>query len=302
MTINLQTVQQADITNTRSYLHNLLAIRATEKGMQWLDQKLEQVSKAGAAKDFYLAFSAAPRFMGKSTLDPTEEELAAAAELREGFYPANWTVDQTARSLLLLSLPQLDKEAFLEKVNMLFNTADMGELVALYASLPLLPYPEAFADRAAEGIRTNMSNVLEAVTLENPYPADFLSEGAWNQLVLKTLFVGKSLYRIYGLERRANQALANTLSDYAHERWAAGRPVTPELWRTVGPFIDDNILNDIRQLFEHPDEIQHEAAALACSQSNHAGAEELLNQHPHLKEKIKSGSLTWDTVGKKAYV
>ncbi len=57
-------------------------------------------------------------------------------------------------------------------------------------------------------------------------------------MVLKALFVGSALDPIIGLDDRANPELARILIDYARERWAAARPVTPELWRTVTPFAD----------------------------------------------------------------
>ncbi|MBF9254492.1 EboA domain-containing protein [Pontibacter sp. 172403-2] len=289
---------QVDIQQIQPFLLRLLHQIAAPEAIDWLSRKLKQVSaSSGTGKEFYLAFSSVPRYMGKAPLQLSEADLAEAQRLRKGFNPANWTTDQAARTLLILTLPHTDKAEFLTQINKLFSTADMGELVALYAAMPLLPYPEDFKARAAEGFRTNMGNVYEAVALDNPYPADYLDEAAWNQMVLKTLFVGKPLFRIYGIDRRSNARLAHILSDYAHERWAAGRTVSPELWRPVGPFIDDIIIKDIRRLFDQPEEIQHEAAALACAQSSYPEALELLKAHPQLKNRIDSGELTWDLIG-----
>ena len=292
---------QADISATKAFLKSIFERSTTPQGSAWLAQKTALVSSDSAKeKDFYLAFSAAPRFVGKEDLQLTEADIAQADALRTGFNPSRWTADQAARTLLLLSLPTQDADAFVKQVETLFGTADMGELVALYGSLPLLPYPERFSKRAAEGLRTNMGDVYEAVALENPFPCEYMEEDAWNQLVLKTLFVGKPLYRIHGLDQRSNPELTRMLSDYAHERWAAGRPVSPELWRPVGPFIDENTIHDIRRLFSQPDELEREAAALACSQSSFGPARELLNSHPDLKQKIESGELNWDYIGRNA--
>ncbi|WP_242927955.1 EboA domain-containing protein [Pontibacter vulgaris] len=291
------TVSQADIQQTCSFLTELLEQATSPEGLQWLTKKMEKINTPSPDKALQLAFSAAPRFVGKTKLALTKEHRQEANRLRKGFNPGNWTADQAARVLLLLSLPHNEEKAFLESINKLFSAADLGELAALYASLPLLPYPEAFRLRAAEGVRTNMGTVFDAIALENPYPAGYLEEGPWNQLVLKTVFVGKPLYRIYGLEERSNLRLARILSDYAHERWAAGRTVTPELWRPVGPFIDEIILKDIERVFNHPDEIQQEAAALACFSSSYVPAQEMLEAHPLLKHKIESGELTWDLIG-----
>lgn len=266
--------------------------------MEWLNQKMD-LAAAGKDKDFYLAFSSAPRFVGKEKLQYTAADAHKARLLRKGFDPSRWSTAQTARTLLLLSLPYTDAGAFQSKVETLYSTADMGELVALYAALPLLPHPELFRKRAAEGFRTNMGDVFEAIALDNPYPADYMEEDAWNNMVLKTLFVGKPIYRIYGIEQRSNAKLARILSDYAHERWSAGRPVSPELWRPVSPFIDDVILKDIQKLFSQPNELEQEAAALVCAQSNSAPAKELLNAHPQLKSRVENGEITWSLIGDK---
>jgi hypothetical protein len=110
---------------------------------------------------------------------------------------------------------------------------------ALYQSLPIMPYPKELTQRAAEGVRSNITSVFDAVAHHNPYPADYMDDDAFNQIVLKALFVGSPLYKIQGLDRRANRKLAKMLIEYAHERWSAGRVISPELWRPVGPFIDE---------------------------------------------------------------
>ncbi len=253
-----------------------------------------------ADRDLYLAFSGASRHVGKNRLHLSDADMHEANQIIDGFDPSGWTADQAARTILLLSLPHSDGSAYAEKISRLFSTADMGELVALYASLPLLPYPEKFKLRAAEGVRTNIGYVFEAIALNNPYAAANLEEGPWNQLVLKTVFVGKPLFLIYGLDERRNPTLARILTDYAHERWAAGRNVTPELWRPVGPYIDEKILEDIKRLFNQPDILQQQAAALACAQSSFQQAHELLDTHPALKDEVASGKITWNYIGEKS--
>lgn len=292
---------QADINTTQTYLLELLERKTTAQGFTWLTEKMAELgTDQNANRALYLAFSAAPRFIGKEMIRLNQQEKEMAGMLRPGFSPMRWSAAQTARTLLILSLPHQDGEAFSNAIEQLFNTADMGELVALYAALPLLPYPELFRKRAAEGFRTNMGDVFEAVALDNPYPADYMEEDAWNNMVLKTLFVGKPVYRIYGIEKRRNAKLARILSDYAHERWAAGRPVSPELWRPVGPFIDEAILEDIKKLFTQPNELEQEAAALACAQSSSQSAKALLDAHPQLKARVENGEITWSLIGDKA--
>ncbi|WP_300600576.1 EboA domain-containing protein [Niabella sp.] len=142
----------------------------------------------------------------------------------------NWTVLDMARLYQLLQLEAYSQQEYIRLVEALFLQADLGELTLLYKSLPFYAYPEAWTARCAEGIRSNMGTVLEAIMQENSYPAEQLPEAAWNQMVLKAVFTGKDLALIYGLQKRKNKALAASLLDYAEERLAAGRDIDTGIW------------------------------------------------------------------------
>jgi hypothetical protein len=284
--------------NISEYLLRVLLPQLPPTGVTWLQKQLGNLK---TEKEFYLAFSVAPRFTGKKTLNLSDTDLQEAETLRQGCNPSSWTVDQVARALLVLHIPHESPEAFVAILNKVFSTADLNESATLYATLPLLPYPEQHIKRAAEGVRTTMTQVFDAIALNNPYPHDYLPEEAWNQLVLKSVFNVRPLYQIYGLDNRRNEALAHIAIDYAHERWAAGRTLTPELWRLVGPFIQPENIQDIKRLLSSSEEIHQQAAILALSGSELPEAKELLAQHPELAEDVRAKNITWQTIGEKAY-
>ncbi len=205
-------------------------------------------ASARAEREFFLAFALAPRQVGRAELDVPPASRAAAARLRPGWKPWRWSVDQAARAWLVLQLPAADATAWLATLDRLFSTAGLQELVALYQALPLLPHGELLAERAAEGIRSSMKSVFEAVALENAYPQAHLAQEPWNQMVLKCLFMGSDLDLVVGLDARANAHLARMLVDYAHERWAAKRAVDPLLWRGVGRFADAAAVDDLARV------------------------------------------------------
>jgi len=280
-------------TSVTDLLHSWLSQCVTQESLTWLDEKREQIAGGAPVRVFFTAFSAVPRYTGKQDLELTPADLQAASAMRTGWFPGHWSVDQAARTLLVLALPQDNTEKYLRMLEQVFTTADVGELVTLYQALPLLPYPEQHRARAAEGVRSNMTAVFNAVALRNPYPAEYFDRLAWNQMVLKALFVGSPLHLIQGLDRRANQPLAQMLIDYAHERWAAKRSVSPELWRLVGLFADAAMLADLERSLANPDPTQQAAAALACAQSPLPQAQALLARYPDLKTSIQAGKLTW---------
>ncbi len=291
--------QQADIAEVQDFLYSLITQQADENAMRWLKQQIGKLHGEAASRHLYLAFGTASRFFSKEPLQLSATSQTGADQLRKGFQPAHWQVLQTVRTYLLLHVPSENADQQLVVLNKLFETADMSEQVALYAALPLLPNPEHLTARASEGLRTNMTVVFDAIALHNPYPADYFKEEAWNQMVLKAVFMQRPLYRIYGAEARANEELARILIDFAHERWAAHRQVMPELWRFVAPFIGQSYWKDIQKVLSEGQLLEVEAALLACAQSSYPDAKETLNHHPDIKHRVDTGQLTWQDIGQR---
>ncbi|MBI1242291.1 MAG: hypothetical protein GC195_12365 [Nostoc sp. RI_552] len=226
-------------TSITSLLRYWVSLKVNQKTLTWLDQKREQIRSGELGREFFTAFSTVPRYTGKQHLDLSPKDLKAASIMEDGWSPAHWHVDQAARTLLVLALPQNDPEKYLRALEQIFTTADGGELVTLYQALPLLPYPKHLQKRAAQGVRSNIIAVFDAIALRNPYPAQYFDTLAWNQMVLKALFLSKPLHLIHGLDVRTNRDLAKMLINYAHERYSANRAVPPELWQLVEEFAED---------------------------------------------------------------
>ena len=266
-----------------------------EPGAAWLREQLGRLGDEARERDLYLALGLVPRRLGKADLALGDADLAAAAQARPGWDPRGWSVDQAARILTLLQAGGTG-ERFVARFGQLCRTADVAEAIALYRGLPLYPDPQRLEAQAAEGTRTNMRAVFEAVAHRSPYPREQFAENRWNHMVLKALFVGSTLHPIQGLDERANPTLARMLCDYAHERWAAGRPVSPELWRCVGPHADADALADLQRVLATGDAGERQAAALALAACPDARAKELLAQAPELAAAVADGTLSWDNL------
>ena len=211
----------------------------------WLESQLDTLGQSDRERDLHIFLGFAPRKLGKADLSLTDADRAAAETARPGWRPDGWSIDGAARVLGLLRFQPA--RPFAQMFKDLRRTSDVAEMVALYRGLPLYPAPETLDFEVGEGLRSNLKPVFEAIAHHNPYPRDHFDQHRWNHMILKALFVDSRLAPIIGLEDRANPELARILVDYAQERWAAGRPVTDELWIPVRPFADHP---DVRVLLD----------------------------------------------------
>jgi len=285
----------SDANAPRRLLEQWLARQLPAAAAAWLGEQLGRLSGEVKDRDLFVALGLAPRKLGKQDLALSAADLAEAAGARAGWDPTGWSLDQAARILMLLQGGGAG-EAFAARFTQLCRTADVSEQVAFYRGLPLYPDAQRLEAQAAEGTRTNMRAVFEAVAHRNPYPKEQFAENRWNHMVLKALFVGSTLHPIQGLDARANPTLARMLSDYAHERWAAGRPVSPELWRCVGPHADAEALADLQRVLATGSTLERRAAALALHACPSPKARELLASAPDLLAAIEGGTLSWQNL------
>lgn len=276
-------------------LRGWLARQLDAAAADWLDGRIAVVGPGGSDRDLYLAVGLAPRKVGKGDLRLDAADLAAAEAARPDWSPTGWSVDQAARIVLLLATAE-DADSFPRRFEELCSTAEVRESIAFYRGLPLYPGPERFVARSGEGVRTNMKSVFEAVAHRNPYPTEQFDEHTWNQMVLKAVFVGSALDPIHGFDARRNVPLARTMVDYAHERWAAGRDVAPELWRAVGRHADDVAIEDLRRVLASDNPVERQAGALALRESSHPAAAALLADAADLVSDIEAGRVSWETV------
>jgi hypothetical protein len=276
-------------------LEQLMSSRLDSTAMSWVRER-QNVIRSGDKKAFFLAFGMAPRKVGKADLELDSDALALAANVRPGWDARGWSVDQAARTLFVLSFPSTDPASYVDTLNQLFGTGEVGELVALYQALPLLPHPAAHVLRAAEGIRTNIKAVFCAVAHRNPYPAEQFSEDQWNQMVLKCQFIDVAMSPIVGLDQRANASLSKMVIDFIHERRAAKRTVAVDMWRCVGRYADASAVEELQNLLKSGSAVERQAAALALNDCPDPKAKQILATAPELSKQIADGTINWNSI------
>lgn len=277
-------------------LRGWLARRASPDVLGWLDQQARQVASGERPQSLGIAFGLVPRKVGKQDLDLDATEQDAGRAIRAGLDTTGWSLDQAARIFLVLASFKGDEAAFQAGIERVFSTAEIGEQIALLRGLPLFPAPLLFLARATEGVRSGMQPVFEAVAHRNPYPRDHFSDAQWNQMVVKTLFIGSRLAPVQGLDERRNADLAHMLVDYADERRAAGRSISPELWRCVAPFAEEKEIATLAAILRDGGDNESAGAALALAECRSPAAAAALASRPDLAAAIKDGRITWNTV------
>jgi hypothetical protein len=127
--------------------------------------------------------------------------------------------------------PGLGLDALVAVIDACWRTGDNDERCAVLRALDRLPAPERFVPLAVSACRTNVVPVFEAIACDNAFPATHFTEPAFNQMVLKALFLGVATDRIVGLGDRITPELVRMAAAYASERRAAGRDVSADCQR-----------------------------------------------------------------------
>jgi hypothetical protein len=280
-------------TIIKELLYSCIKRTASQESLLWLDAKLEEMKTQFSARQFFLSFSASFRFFSKKTAVFQASEI----DYFHTHYPS-WNYDEMAdfeiaRLLIYLNIPSQDKSFYFQIVNRLFSSADMRELAMLYRHMMLYPYPDEYIFLATEGVRTNIKSVFESLALKNAYPSIYFNQQQWNQMILKCIFNQCNLQEVVGLEKNANPELAISLSDYAHERWAANRDIQPDLWQLVAQFELPNQIEDYKRLLESGNDLDAYAGGLACIDSGKEHKIDLLKQYPNIYRDILEKPITW---------
>lgn len=281
----------------RKILQSILANSVPSESLSWLEERVAALTDSFEKRPFYYAFSGVSRhFPKRGGLVITEANARDLAGELPGFSLEGWDPFRLARVRLLDAvLASQEKNTCLDTLAALRNTADLREQCAIFSAYSLFPHPEKLVESAVDGLRTNIVDVFDSIALGNPFPAEHFADGAWNQMVLKALFMERPLHRIHGLDRRANAELAAALSDYAHERWAADRSVSPELWRCCVPFLaEGKLVEDLEKAAASGETGHLRAVALAAAQDSGGLLAHLHGMLGTHLEDAKVRKYTWD--------
>ena len=256
-----------------------------EKTKNWFDQKLNSIK---TDQDFFITFALINKKIPRGQLQLNPGQIQNILLKNPEFNIDNWTLDQLCRFSLLMYYPLLRAQS----ITTLISVADTREQVTIYKSIPYLANASHFASIVVNGIRTNIVDVFDAIALNNPYPASNFSQDEWNQMVLKAIFMERPIYQIKDVDQRKNKKLAYILFDYARERWAASRRVTPELWRMMRGCLTEELFLEMRKQMVEGDEPSQQAMLKVIKESNLDVAQKWLNT-----QSIKTGNISWDQIG-----
>ena len=113
----------------------------------------------------------------------------------------------------------------------LYRFGDAAERRGLLRALPYLPVGDGAMEIVDDAIRTNDTRLVAAAL--GPYATEHLDDAAYDQAVLKCVFIGVPIAPLDGLPRRATAETARMLAAFVHERVAAGRDIPAEVWDVI---------------------------------------------------------------------
>jgi len=136
---------------------------------------------------------------------------------------------EIVRLCFILLLFECSPQSQKTLLSALYERADSLEKVGILKHLLLLDPKGDWVDESIHALRTSSKDLFLAMAIGNPYPQHFYPDRAYNNLVLKALFMNIPATGIVGLETRRSEELSRMCLDYADELTAAGRAVPESL-------------------------------------------------------------------------
>jgi len=184
-----------------------LEARVAPEALAWLQEAAAEPAKIA------IRFPAVGRKVGRGPLDPDADPGDVHA----------WTIDDAGRTVLLQALEHPERE-----IRDLYRYGDAAERRGILRALEYLDVDAV--DLVEDAIRSNDTRLIAAAL--GPYATAHLPDAAYDQAVLKCVFVGVPITPLHGLHRVTPDG-ARMLAAFVHERVAAGRDVPAEVWTVI---------------------------------------------------------------------
>jgi hypothetical protein len=233
--------------NDPAELWSALEERAAPEGLAWLREAAEQVARDPAA--VRTRFPMVGRKVGREPLRASDDPDDVHA----------WTIDDAARTLLLDALGDHAEQ----ELEDLYRYGDAAERRGLLRALPYLPLADRALGLVDDAIRTNDTRIIAAAL--GPYATAHLDDAAYDQAVLKCVFVGVPIAPLHGLPARVTPDGARMLAAFVHERVAAGRDVPGEVWSVIDRYPPEDEIKAIESELESPFDDRRRAAEQALA-------------------------------------
>lgn len=238
------------LTEYRTTIMKAAQCGIDELGFGWLSESVKALEGSDDPINALLARSAmAQRRLGVSPLASAKPLATPYANLEISY----WGASEAGRIALILAVAarkDIDTNPLLSDF---YRAGDESERIALTRGVILFGSGASARQIALTSGRSNSSALFSALAQRNPYPGHFYSDEEFNQMVLKSLFVGLELEPVVDLQRRANSDLSRMCEDYIEERRSAGRPVPADIWLALAPCPSSYGEELLREYSSHPD-------------------------------------------------
>ena len=227
-----------------------LEARAKPEGLEWLREA--SAAAAADASSLRSRFAMVGRKVGRETLDEDADPNDVWA----------WTVEDAARVLLLVAAGERAEAELAE----LYRFGDAAERRGVLQALPYLNIEDRGLALVDDAIRTNDTRLIAAAL--GPYATEHLSDAAYDQAVLKCVFVGVPITGLDGIPERVTPDGARMLAAFVHERVAAGRDVPAEVWIVIDKYPNAEEIAAIEAELDSEFDDRRSAAQRALSHRN----------------------------------